>query len=155
MGDLIKLPSTHLYLFYGTYHILPCWGFFKAHVLSSLIDCELSEGWVWALYLSVIQCGPVTHHIFLRQRHHHHHHHHHDHPPPCRNCIMVNSIDSVARQPQSGYSLSFPDSIGLNKSLNFFVPHFSHPYNGGNNSNNLTKLFQEIHDLKFIKFLEQ
>lgn len=41
MGDLIKLPS--IYLFYGTYHILPCVGIFKVHVLSPLIICELSD----------------------------------------------------------------------------------------------------------------
>lgn len=52
MGDLIKLPRTYLYLFYGAYHILLCLGILKVHVLSFLIDCEPSEGRVWALSLS-------------------------------------------------------------------------------------------------------
>lgn len=47
MGDLIKFPSTYLYLFYGAYHILPCLGIFKVHALSSLTDSELSEGRLW------------------------------------------------------------------------------------------------------------
>lgn len=43
MGDLIKLLSTYPYLFYGTYHILPCLGIFKDRVLFSLIICELFD----------------------------------------------------------------------------------------------------------------
>lgn len=98
MGDLIKLPSTYLYLFYGIYHIICCLGIFKVHVLSFLIDCELSEGRVWALYFSVTQCDPtdsifriITLSSSSSSRHH--------------SCVMVNSMDSVARQPEFGYCL--------------------------------------------------
>lgn len=78
MGDLIKLPSTYLYPFYGTYHIIGCLGIFQVHILSFLIDCEPSEGRVWALYLSVTRCS-LQQIVFLRQlccfcRHHQHHH---------------------------------------------------------------------------------
>lgn len=59
MGDLVRLPSTYIYMFYGAYHILPCLGILEVQVLSSVTDCVLSEGIVWALYLSVTQCGPT------------------------------------------------------------------------------------------------
>ena len=59
MGDLVRLPSTYLYMFYGTHHIVPCLGIVEVQVLSSLVDCAPSEGTVWALCLSVAQCGPT------------------------------------------------------------------------------------------------
>lgn len=76
MGDLIKLPRTYLYLFYGAYQILLCLGILKVRILSSLIDCEPSEGRVWALSSSNSVWPNVVVVVVVVLLHCHHHHHH-------------------------------------------------------------------------------